>query len=62
MKNPSSDRRIDAVRIRMPMSEQERQIINVLTPAERLEALLEAGRREMRGLLGESETKGQETV
>ncbi len=60
MKNATPDRRIDAVRVRMPMNEQERTIVNVLTPSERLEALLEAGRKKMQALLGETAMERKE--
>ena len=58
MKNVTPSRKIEAVRVRCTMSEQERSIVNVLTPKERLEALLEAGRRKMLALLGEAKEQG----
>ncbi len=53
MKNVTPTRKIEAVRVRCTMSTQERSIVNVLTPRERLDALLEAGRRKMQALLEE---------
>lgn len=62
MKNTRPDTKIAAVRVRCAMTEQERDIINVLTPAERLAVLLEAGKKKMERLLSETEQKKEETL
>ncbi len=57
VKNTVPASKIAAVRVRCTMSVQQRDIINVLSPDERLIALLEAGKRKMERLLSEDGAK-----
>lgn len=55
MKDPTPSGKVEGVRIRCAMTQTERDLINVLTPSERLAALLDAARHKLERLLKETE-------